>query len=258
MTSGRKKTTPPIKPRPEGSLTGRKGADWAAQLMLAGAEFKNTDRVLEVACGDGVFALELARHAGYVTGVDDSDELLAAAEDRILQSGADNLSFSQINAGRLAFDDETFDAVFCQGALHRFADPGGIVREMVRVLKSPGRLYVADIIGAEDKARRQAHCKIEQARRRLPTTLFAPSGLRELIAVDSMEIVAESHWNERLGFEQWMPPSESSGSLRDKVSRMLVIAAKKKTTDLKIRISGKTITFERRWMLITAEKTGGP
>jgi hypothetical protein len=36
---------------------------------------------------------------------------------------------------------------------------------------------------------------------------------------------------------------------------MLINAAKKKTTDLKIEISGKSITFEHRWMLITAEKT---
>jgi len=235
----------------------RGSANQAVQRLLAAAEFRSTDRVLEVACGKGALAVEIARLAGYITGVDYSAELLAAAQDRVLQSGADNLSFQQIEGSHLPFEDATFDVVVCLGALHLLADPGRMLKEMVRVLKSPGRLCVADTVGAEDKAMREAHLKIEQARHHAAATIFTPSGFRGLIAVEPMEIVAHAHWSERLGFEQWMSLSEVSESKRDKVSRMLIAAAKKKTTDLKIKISGKAIAFEQHWELIVAEKTGG-
>lgn len=224
--------------------------------ILAAMLLKKTDRVLDVGCADGALALELARYAGYVTGVDDCDEYVAAADNKMLQSGMDNLSFQRIEPGRLPFDDETFDAVISCGAIHHFEDPSGMIVEMVRVLKPSGRLYLADIVGAEDKTKREAHAKIDQARHRRPTTLFSPSGLRALIPGDAVKIVDQARWSERLRFEDWMPPDEATDSQREKVSRMLVTAAKKKTTDLKIEVSGKNITLDRHWTLITAEKTG--
>ena len=127
---------------------------------------------------------------------------------------------------------------------------------MVRVLKPSGMLYLADIVGTEDKTKREAQAKIELACHRSPMVLFSPSGLRLLLPADLVKIVDQPRWSERLGFDDWLRPSETTSSQREKVLRMLITAAKKKTTDLKIEISGKNITLERHWTLITAEKTG--
>ncbi len=255
MAGDRKKMlVRPGRPR-KGETPACAGPNEAVGRIIAAANFSRTDRVLEVGCGDGALTFEIARQAGYVTGVAVSDELLIVAQDKGLRSGVDNVSFQRIKENRLPYENGVFDAAVTRGMLHRFEDPKEMLREMSRVLKSPGRIYVADTVGAEDNAMRQAHLKIEKASYGAPIAIFAPSDLLALLTTAPLEIVAQSQWDERLSFDRWMPVSGSSESQRDKVSRMLINAAKKKTTDLKIEISGKSITFVRRWMLITAEKT---
>jgi SAM-dependent methyltransferase len=256
MAAARKKTSP----RPSAAAKpGRRteaGPEDPSGRLLANAHFRSTDRVLELGCEESALAFAIARLAGYVTGVAFCEETLVKVQDKRLQSGIDNVSFQRVTGTPLPFGNRAFDVVVSYGILHRLEQPEQVVREMVRVLNSPGRLYLADIIGAEDAAMREAHLKIEKTRYGSPATIFSPSEFLTLLADDPLEIIARNEWTERVKFEQWMPPEESSASRRDKLSRMLHTAARKKTTDLKIKISGKSISFERRWMLLTAEKTG--
>ena len=99
-------------------------------------------RVLEVACGTGMFSRLAARVVGpqgRVVGTDASEPALAVAR-RVDITGA--VDWRQWNGGRLPFDDETFDVVACQHAIARFEDPQPVVAEMRRVLVPGGRLGI--------------------------------------------------------------------------------------------------------------------
>ena len=251
--------------KPASSSNGSRGTDSHKQRKGHGPpadhfwEYLALDkifRVLEVGCGDGALALELARRAAYVAGVDVSDESVAAAEDRRLQSGMDNLSFGPMAPDRLPFDDKTFEVVVSWGALHRLENQPVMVREMVRVLKSAGKLYLADIVGADDPGRREAQEKIEQIRFGPAVKLLPLNELRSLVAVEPMEIVREIPLHERMDLADWMSPDRVDPGTREKLTRMVTATAKKKTPDAHVHVSGKTVTFERRWVLIIAEKTG--
>ena len=75
-------------------------------------------RVLDAACGIGVDAAALLRRGFDVAASDASDEMAAAARQRLRSLGADGTSV--INSAWMDlpdnFEAESFDAVFCIGA----------------------------------------------------------------------------------------------------------------------------------------------
>lgn len=104
-------------------------------------ELEATSSVLEVGSGLGILAQEVARvvREGEVYGVEYSPEQLAKAE-----VSAPNLHLSQGDAHHLRFEDERFDIVYCRYVLEHVADPAQVLREMRRVLKPQGRVFVQE------------------------------------------------------------------------------------------------------------------
>src|SRR4029450_13136693 len=45
----------------------------------------------------------------------------------------------------IPFDDEAFSLVFTRYSFHHFPDPSAVLKEMVRVCKSTGRIVVVDV-----------------------------------------------------------------------------------------------------------------
>jgi SAM-dependent methyltransferase len=98
--------------------------------------------VLEVGCGTGVIAGELA-HLGSarVVGLDLNTGMLACARLQGGQRGqGDGVSYVQGDAHTLPFPDGSFDVVVCHYLLLWLADPARGVREMARVVRPAGRV----------------------------------------------------------------------------------------------------------------------
>jgi SAM-dependent methyltransferase len=112
-----------------------------AERMIDAVQIREGQRVLDVACGTGVFARNAARRvgrAGAVTGVDVNEGMLAVAR-RI----APEIEWRAARAEALPFGDASFDAVGCQFGLMFFEDRPAALREMIRVLRPGQHLAVA-------------------------------------------------------------------------------------------------------------------
>jgi SAM-dependent methyltransferase len=110
-------------------------------IVADAAGIKAGQRVLDIACGTGVLAREVASRvdgAGLVTGLDRNEGMLAMAR-RI----APAVEWKAGRAEQLPFPDASFDAVVSQFGLMFFDDRVQALREMRRVLKPGGRLAVA-------------------------------------------------------------------------------------------------------------------
>jgi demethylmenaquinone methyltransferase/2-methoxy-6-polyprenyl-1,4-benzoquinol methylase len=97
--------------------------------------------ILDVATGTGSLALELSHSAKKVVGIDLSDKMLEEAKGK---KGGDNLTFLQMDASQMVFDDEEFDVVTISLGLHDMPIDirSAVLKEVQRVLKKDGKLYI--------------------------------------------------------------------------------------------------------------------
>ncbi len=101
------------------------------------------DRVLDVGCGPGRHAHELARRGVVVHGVDISERFVEIAD----RGAPDGATFERMDARALTFDAE-FDAVIClcQGAFGLMTATGEdatVIDGMARALRPGGRLALS-------------------------------------------------------------------------------------------------------------------
>ncbi len=112
------------------------------------ARIQPGDAVLDVGCGTGTLAMEVARRvgrAGRVAGVDPGTQQIARALWKAARRNVP-IEFQIGVIEQLPFPDQTFDVVLSSLMMHHLPTPlkrQGLA-EIARVLKPGGRLVIAD------------------------------------------------------------------------------------------------------------------
>jgi demethylmenaquinone methyltransferase/2-methoxy-6-polyprenyl-1,4-benzoquinol methylase len=123
---------------------------WTAEL----ATEHEPRMILDVACGTGDLAFELARHApedATIVGTDFTGAMLRLAAEKTPAVGKRS-SYSWIEGDglHLPFADATFDVVTVAFGLRNMESWEGGIREMNRILKPGGRLVVLEFSQPEN------------------------------------------------------------------------------------------------------------
>ncbi|MCC6899988.1 MAG: class I SAM-dependent methyltransferase [Polyangiaceae bacterium] len=135
-------------------------------------QIEDDARVLDVGCGGGHLALEIAarRPGSKITGLDLAHEQVARAASRARERGL-TARFVQGSALDLPFDDGSFDVVTSVASIKHWHDQAAGLRECVRVLAPGGRLVVFEA----DRGCRLSDAQAFVARWALPRPLRVPA-----------------------------------------------------------------------------------
>lgn len=137
------------------------GAGWLSpggpdevRTLLSGMEIGGLS-VLDIGCGAGGVDICLAGElgAGYVTGIDVEDTVLAHARGVVERAGlAGRIGLAKVAPGPLPFPPASFDIVFSKDSIVHIPDKHSLMRDVFRVLK-PGGWFVASdwLIGHDNE-----------------------------------------------------------------------------------------------------------
>jgi SAM-dependent methyltransferase len=111
-------------------------------------ELATGERVVDVGSGGGIdslIAAQMVGPTGKVLGIDMTPEMLEKARTAAAESGIDNVEFREAYMEELPVPDGWADVVISNGVLNLTPDKQSALGEMFRVLRSGGRLQIADI-----------------------------------------------------------------------------------------------------------------
>jgi ubiquinone/menaquinone biosynthesis C-methylase UbiE len=104
-------------------------------------------RILDPSCGPGTEAMELAAMVpeGEVVAADFSAGMVSAAAANAQRRGIRNMAFFQADVAAMPQPfDSAFDVIYCSLAFHHYPDALGALKEMRRVLRPGGVVFISD------------------------------------------------------------------------------------------------------------------
>ncbi len=117
--------------------------DYFAKELVKFANLPRGATVLDIATGRGAILKEILESIGTegkVVGIDISSNMIAETKQRF---NYPNIDLICMDAENLKFEDASFDYVFCGFALFFFPDLQTALKEILRVLKPRGKLFIS-------------------------------------------------------------------------------------------------------------------
>lgn len=231
------------------------------------------ERLLDVATGPGVVAIEAARAMGgqgEVVATDIASIWETWVVDAARDAGVGNVTFATMAAEALAYPDGSYDVVGCQFGLMFTPDPLAALNEMNRVLRPGGRLGVA----VWSPLDRVAHFATAAALRNVfpaetgedelsPLSLSEPGLIERLVTDAGFDAVRserrtetftlddfEQEWNRRAGDPAFSAQIAASGDNRTRAREAVRIA-------LEPFRAGDHYEMPSEAIIVTAGKQGG-
>lgn len=119
---------------------------WARENSIQTVDYcppKLGDKVLDIATGTGTIAFYTAKSVGpkgSVTGIEISKGMLNRCNEKLKESGLNNLTFLYADAEDLNFAPNSFDRIYCSSALYWMTNPLAALRHWFELLKPGGQL----------------------------------------------------------------------------------------------------------------------
>jgi SAM-dependent methyltransferase len=109
--------------------------------------------VIDIGSGGGMDCLLAAKQVGTngtVIGIDMTDAMLERSRAAARAAGLPNVRFEKADMTRLPLADDSVDVVISNGVINLAADKEAVFADLFRVVKSGGRLQIADMVIKSD------------------------------------------------------------------------------------------------------------
>ncbi len=245
---------------------GRRAGAYSKNSILSDKEHLNlivdltapggSDKVLDVATGNGFLAFEFAKRVSGadVIGCDMTSDMLLVAESIQRERGLDNVDFRVMDVESLGFEDGSFEIVSCRFAFHHFTDPGKAVSEMARVCKTGGKIVLVDGLSSEDAIKSEYHNRIEQLRDPSHVRLYSQPELVGMLQDAGLKVIHARNWDADFYFDEWIKIADPGEEIAREVRRMMADSVEGDKIGLRVRFDDGRLLFTYSTVILVAEK----
>ncbi|MCW5782862.1 MAG: methyltransferase domain-containing protein [Nitrospirales bacterium] len=222
--------------------------DMLVQFSGVGAR----DTVLDVACGPGIVACELAKHAAHVTGLDLTPTMIEEAGKRQQEQNLTNVSWHIGDVLPLPFPSAHFSCVVTRYSFHHFLDPMAVLLEMVRVCKPHGRVMVVDAVLPSEKI--EAYNRMEQLRDPSHTKALSFAEMAIAIETSGLTNIKTGRYKVEMELERQLAASFPHPGDKDKLGRIFESDIGKDAMGVGVHRMGSEIHFAYPILITVGQK----
>ncbi|HYQ01427.1 MAG TPA: class I SAM-dependent methyltransferase [Polyangiaceae bacterium] len=188
------------------------------ELLARSARLGPDDELLDVACGPGLVACELAPRVKSARGLDVVEPMIEQARARAARLGLDNVAFDAGDCTQLPYADGSFSRVVTRYSFHHLLEPALTLREMTRVCRPGGTITVCDAAPARDK--RDAYNRMEKLRDPSHAAALCPEQLEDLFSSQGLQVYDRAQYRLEVALEDSLAASFPAPGAADKLREM--------------------------------------
>jgi 2-polyprenyl-3-methyl-5-hydroxy-6-metoxy-1,4-benzoquinol methylase len=223
--------------------------------VVAQIPLSASNTVLDVAAGTGLFGRAVAHAVSSVTAVDITPEMIEQGRTRAKADGVPNLEWQLGSAEALPFADASFDVVMSRYAIHHFADPQAVLKEMSRVCKTGGLVVNVDMVANENSAVAAYQNAVERMIDTTHTAMLSPSQLVQVTTNVGLTMRTYLSREVRVKFDEWQPHvSQDSEAYRSPRRALEAELSGGKSTGMQPFIEAGDLYFIHIWGVMIARK----
>jgi len=227
---------------------------WVLEQIYVAIKPTKMMNVLDLGCGPGIVTASLAPDIREVVAYDLTPEMLDKARQRCQKAGLKNVRFELGSAEQLPFKNESFDCVVTRLTIHHFPNPRRVMEEVVRVTRRKGKVVVADIVSSENEGEAALHNALETLRDPTHVQMLSASRLLELLKASGFRITTKVTWEMKRDYDEWIRITNAPERVKPLYTVMVALATRGIQAGINLHFDGKTLVFNHRWLLVTAEK----
>jgi ubiquinone/menaquinone biosynthesis C-methylase UbiE len=194
------------------------GHSQSIQMLIEMSGVSSTDTVLDVACGPGLVACELAPYAKHVAGIDITPRMIEQAKERQQEKSLNNLTWQVGDVLPLPFPDSQFSIVLTRYTFHHFLNPKAVLSEMIRVCKPGGRVIIVDVVQSPEKA--DAYDQLEKLRDPSHVHALTFAEMDSIIAASGIANIKTAQYKVEGELEQQLKASFPNPGDEEKIRQM--------------------------------------
>lgn len=223
------------------------------QQILAFAQTKNNDQVLDLGAGTGAVSKALHGKVRFVCAIDLSEKMLAQA--KLLLGNANDILLVIGDGQNICCPSESFDLIICRNAFHHFSNPIDGLHECYRVLKSEGVFLLVEPV-APNKFSKRLWSKIFYIRDkgRHPSFYFTTPELISFIKDYQFHIETFKVSAVPMSISNWLETGCVSNNEQREILRLFDRSSQKMREALSLRKEAGEWIIEHKWAILKLRK----